>query len=234
MPRRLLLLLTLTSLVALVQGCTSVNSAMGGNTQKEAKAEVSWDYKRNGIQVELVASPDMNAYFNQPHTLVLGVFQLEDAKAFVQLLGDQKTLVSMLSSGNASKDILQLDRYVVSPDKRTVLDIDRVQGAKFVGFVAGYYSFDAPAAARLFRIPLNIQTEGLVSTTYKAEPANMAIRLYLGRQRIANAQSLTFDPDKKPDVETIPLNATDPEIKLDDKALNEADEATRAARKLRQ
>lgn len=232
--RRLLLLFSLTGLLAFVQGCSSVNSAMGGNTQKEAKAEVSWDFKRNGIQIELVAASDMNAYFNQPHTLVLGVFQLEDSKAFIQLLNDKKTLVSMLASGNPGKDILHMDRYVVSPDKRTILDIDRVQSAKFVGIVAGYYNFDPPAASRLFRIPLNIQTEGLISTTYKAEPANLALRLYLGRQHILNAQSLTFDPDKKPDVETIPLEAGDPEIKLDEKQLQQADDAAGAARKLRQ
>ncbi|MBC7202793.1 MAG: type VI secretion system lipoprotein TssJ, partial [Pusillimonas sp.] len=72
MPRRQLLTLMLASLVLMLQGCSSVNSAMGGNTQKEAKAEVSWDYKRDGIQIELMASADINAYFNQPHTLVLG------------------------------------------------------------------------------------------------------------------------------------------------------------------
>lgn len=228
-----LLLIMLASLLGLIQGCSSVNSVLGGNTQKEAKAEVSWDFKQNGIQVELVASPDMNAYFNNAHTLVLGVFQLEDAKPFMQLLGNPKNLTSMLASGNPDKDILHLDRYIVSPDKRTILDIDRVQGAKYVGFVAGYYTFDAPAASRLFRIPLNVSTEGMVSTTYTAEPANLALRLYLGRQRIMNAQSLTFDPDKKPNVETIPLESPDPEIKLDDKALGEANEAAGAARKLR-
>ncbi len=234
MPRRRILTLMLASLMILLQGCSSVNSAMGGNTQKEAKAEVSWDYKRDGIQIELMASADINAYFNQSHTLVLGIMQLEDSKLFLKLLGDKKTLVSMLASGDPGKDILHMDRYVVSPDKRTVLNIDRVQNAKFVGIVAGYYDFDPTKAARLFRIPLNIQTDGLVSTTYKAEPANLALRFYLGRQQITNAQSLTFDPDKKPDVETIPLEQGDPEIKLDDKALKQADDAAGAARKLRQ
>jgi len=234
MPRHPLLFIALAGLLMGVQGCSSVNSAMGGNTQKEAKAEVSWDYKRNGIQLELVASPDMNAYFNQAHTLVLGVFQLEDGKPFMKMLGNAKALAATLASGNADKDVLQFDRYVVSPGKRTILNIDRVQNAKYVGFVAGYYDFNPPEAARLFRIPLNIQTEGMVSTTYKATPANLALRLHLGRQRIINAQSLTFDPDQKPDVESIPLDQGDPEIKLDDKALKQADDASGGVRKLGQ
>lgn len=217
-----------------MQGCAAVNSAMGGNDQKEAKAEVSWDYARGAIQIELVANADMNAYFNQAHTLVLGLFQIDDAKTFMQLVNDPKTLTQMLASGNPGKEILQLDRYVVSPDKRTLLTLDRVQDAKYLGVVAGYYNFDAQGASRLFRIPLNIQKDGWVTTTYTARPSNLAIRLFLGRQRIVNAQSLTFDPDKKPDVETIPLDIKNPEIELTDKELGTADESSGAAMKLRQ
>jgi type VI secretion lipoprotein, VC_A0113 family len=234
MTRRVSLLLMLVTFLALAQGCSSVNSALGGNTQKEAKAEVSWDFQRDGIQIELVAAEDLNAFFDQPHTLVLGVLQLEDSKPFLQLLNDRKTVTEMLSSGNPTKDVLQLDRYIVTPGKRDVLDIDRVQNAKYVGMIAGYYRYDAEAGARLFRIPLNISTEGLVSTTHKAVPANLALRLYLGRQRITNAQSLTFDPDKKPDVETIPLINPDTEVKLDNATLKQAKEASGATRKLRQ
>src|SRR5690625_722609 len=98
MPARLPISIMLASLLVFIQGCSSVNSAMGGNTQKEAKAEVNWDYQRNGIQIELIAGPDINAYFNQPHTLILGVLQLEDSKPFLQLLNDPKTLTTMLAS----------------------------------------------------------------------------------------------------------------------------------------
>lgn len=227
------LTVAIVCLLGLLQGCSSVNSALGGNSPNEAKAEVSWDFKTNGVQIELMSSADMNAHFNQPHTLVLGVFQLEDAKVFSQLLGDSKQLITTLASGNAGTEVLHLDRYVISPDKRTVLDINRVQGAKYIGLVAGYYNFDASAAARLFRIPLNIQASGIITTSYAAEPANLALRLFLGRERIVNAQSLTFDPDQKPNVETIPLDNVENEIKLNQTTLQQDQDANRAARKLR-
>ncbi|MER1967069.1 type VI secretion system lipoprotein TssJ [Castellaniella sp. GW247-6E4] len=231
--KRHLLLPALAGALLLVQGCSSMNSAMGGNTQKEAKAEVSWDYARSAIQIELASDDNLNAYFNQPHTLVMGVFQLEDPKTFMKLLGDSGKLKTILATGDAGQDIVQLDRYVVSPGKRTILDIDRVQNTKFVGIVAGYYDFDATASARLFRIPLNIQTSGLVSTTYKAEPAHLALRVQLGRTRIANAQSLTFDADQKPNIEAVPLEAGPLEIELNDKTLTDAEDSAGAARKLR-
>lgn len=223
----------LVFLLFILQGCSSMNSALGGNSQKEAKAEVSWAYQRNGIQIELLAAPDLNAYFNQPHTLVLGVMQLEDSKPFLQLLGDPKALTTLLAGGKPTPDILQLDRYVVSPGKRDILDIDRVQDARYVGIVAGYYTFDSTAASRLFRIPLNISSAGMISTTYTATPANLALRLHLGRQRIVNAESLTFDADTAPNVESIPLSPQETEIQLDDDALRQAGDSA-GIRKLRQ
>jgi len=150
--------------------------------------------------------------------------------AFTQLLGDAAKLKTILATGDAGKDVLQLDRYVVSPGKHTILDIDRVQDAKFVGIVAGYYDFDPASSSKLFRIPLNIQTSGLISTTYTAQPAHLALRVQLGRSRIANAQSLTFDADKKPNIESIPLDQNTLEIQLNEKTLTDAEGA---ARKLR-
>lgn len=231
--KRQLLLLALAGTLLLVQGCSSVNSAMGGNTQKEAKAEVSWEYAAKAIQIELASDDNLNAYVNQPHTLVMGVFQIEDAKAFMALLGNADKLKTILATGDAGQDVLQLDRYVVSPGKRTILDIDRVQDAKYVGIVAGYYVFNPATSARLFRIPLNIDSSGWVSTTYTAQPAHLALRLQLGRARIANAQSLTFDADKKPNVETVPLETATLEIEVNEKTLTDAEASTGAARKLR-
>ncbi len=222
----------LVCLLVLLQGCSSMNSAMGGNTQKEAKAEVDWAYQAKGIQLELIAAEDINAFFNQPHTLVLGVLQMEDSKPFMQLLSDSKKITAMLANGDPGKDFLHLDRYIVSPGKRDILDIDRVQGARYVAVMAGYYNFDPSGAVRLFRIPLNIKSEGMLTTTYTAKPANLALRLHLGRQRIVNAQSLTFDADAAPNVESIPLDPQETEIKLDDKALQAGSSA--GARKLRQ
>lgn len=232
MPLHQPIFAVLVSLLVLLQGCSSMNSAMGGNTQKEAKAEVSWPFQRNGIQLELIAANDINAFFNQPHTVVLGVLQMEDSKPFLQLLNDPKKLTAMLADGDPGKDFLHLDRYIVSPGKRDILDIDRVQDARYVAIVAGYYNFDPSGAARLFRIPLNIKSEGMVSTTYTATPANLALRLHLGRQRIVNAQSLTFDADAAPNVESIPLDPQETEIKLDENTLRQGGSA--GTRKLRQ
>lgn len=201
--------------LTLMSGCAWLNSTLGGNTPKEAKAEVEWPYEKDAILVDLVSDLTLNFYSNQSHTVVLGVFQLADQKAFVDLLSKPEAVMKVLVGGKTAPEVVQFDRYVVSPGKKTTLKIDRVQGAKFVGFVAGYYQLKPVQAARLFRIPLNIETSGIVTTTYKAEPAVLALRLFLGNDRIVNAEVLTYDFEKKVVKEMVPLGAVKPEISLD-------------------
>jgi predicted component of type VI protein secretion system len=199
---------------------------------KDAKAEVEWPYAKEAILVDMVADIDLNFYSNQPHTLVLGVVQVADAKVFVDWLAKPEAVLKTLVSGKAASEVLKFERYVVSPGKKTALKIDRVQDAKFVGFVAGYYQFNAIQAARLFKIPLNIQTSGIVTTTYKAEPSVLALRLFLGSDRIVNAESLTYDFEKKAVIETVPLDSSKPEVSLTDGRVSEAKASSEAAMKL--
>jgi predicted component of type VI protein secretion system len=199
---------------------------------KDAKAEVEWPYAKEAILVDMVADIDLNFYSNQPHTVVLGVVQVADAKVFVDWLAKPEAVLKTLVSGKAATEVLKFERYVVTPGKKTALKIDRVQDAKFVGFVAGYYQFNAIQAARLFKIPLNIQTSGIVTTTYKAEPAVLALRLFLGSDRIVNAEMLTYDFEKKVVIETVPLDSSKPEVSLTDGRVSEAKASSEAAMKL--
>ena len=199
---------------------------------KDAKAEVEWPYAKEAVLVDMVADIDLNFYSNQPHTVVLGVVQVADAKVFVDWLAKPEAVLKTLVSGKAATEVLKFERYVVTPGKKTALKIDRVQDAKFVGFVAGYYQFNAIQAARLFKIPLNIQTSGIVTTTYKAEPAVLALRLFLGSDRIVNAEILTYDFEKKVVIETVPLDSSKPEVSLTDGRVSEAKASSEAAMKL--
>lgn len=191
--------------------------------QDKAKVEVKWPYAKNAIMVELASDVDLNFFANRAHTIVLGVLQFDDEKTFPKLLTQPADLIKALSSGNLPAGALQLDRYVVSPDARLLLEIDRVQDAKFVGIVAGYYQFDATRAARYFRIPLNMQSSGIITKDYKAEPSVLALRLALGSQRIVNAESLTHDADAPTQPkEEVPLTNDNLQINLSPEVMNQA------------
>jgi len=219
-------------LLLMLVGCSSVNSMLGGNSQKEAKAEIDWAYAKEGIWLQLASDAQLNIYDNESHTLVLGIYQLSETQSFYKLLADKPQISKDLLTGQTGKQVVQFDRYVLAPGKATVLKLDRAQGAKFVGMIAGYYDFDAINAARLFRVPVNMQSSGMVTTTYKAEPAVLALRLVFGNNGINNAEVLTYDAEKKTVVETLPLDSKNPEINISSNEITQASDSQQAAMKL--
>lgn len=226
-----ILLLGCLSLVVLA-GCSSVTGGSTKEKQEKAKAVVTWPYAKDAIKIELSSDVDLNFYANRSHTLVLGVLQFDDEKTFPKLLTKPTELAKFLATGNLPKGVLQFDRYVVKPDARILMQVDRVQNAQFVGVIAGYYQFDPARSARYFRIPLNMDSSGLVFKDYKAEPAILALRLALGAQRIANAQSLTHDPDAPVVKQEVSVNNDDLEIKLSPDVLKQTAEQASALIKL--
>lgn len=201
-----------------LQGCAAANSAMGGNTSKQAQADVSWDHARDGVLIEIDAADDLNRYQDAPHTLLLTVFQTADAPAFGKLAADPVQLARALESGQAGAAFVQTTRYVVMPGRRTLLALERAAQARYIGLVAGYYQLDTAGAARLFEVPLTIDSKGWVSTTYSAAPAQLAIRLQLGAQAITDARRLNAYPVPKRETAWVPLDGGGREIELAPKA----------------
>ncbi len=232
MTIRSVISLLMACCLCLTSGCSWLNSALGGNAPTDAKAEVDWSFAREAIWLELDSASDLNFSAGQPHTLVLGVFQTTDQKVFVDMLADAKGVAKALITGQTAKGVLHLDRFVVSPDKKVTLKLDRVQEGRFVGVVAGYYDFDPIASSRYFRIPLNMESSGFVTKTYKAEPDVLAFKLNLGSRSIVNAQMLTFDAEKKIVLETVPFTAPATEIALKDGTVQQAKDRANAAMKL--
>ena len=225
------LALSLLCLLALV-GCGSTGDSAQDKKEK-AKAQVSWPYAKDAIMIELVSDVSLNFYANQSHTLVLGVAQFEDEKAFPKLLTDPQAIGHALASGELPKDALQLDRYVVSPDTRIMIKLDRVQDAQYVGLLAGYYQFEPGRSARYFRIPLNLDASGLIFKDYQATPATLALRLTLGPQRIVNAVSLTHDADAPPvPKQEVLIDNNDLEIEVSPEVLNQTADQARSLMKL--
>lgn len=223
---------TLCSLLGVLAAC----GMTGPSTEQkkdQAKAEVKWPFAKKGIMIELLTDVDLNFYANRSHTLVLGVLQFDDEKTFLKLLSQPSGLIKALKNGTLPAGVLQIDRYVVSPDTRVLLEVDRVQDAKFVGILAGYYQFDPVRSARYFRIPLNMQSSGIITKDYKAEPSVLALRLALGSQRIVNAESLTHDADAPPPPkEVVPLNNDNLEINLSPEVISQSAQRAGALIKL--
>jgi predicted component of type VI protein secretion system len=195
---------------------------MGGNDRQQALAAADWNFAEDAVTIEIEADPRMNQYGDESHTLLLGIYQMAETAPFYKSIADPAILGQQLGSIDGAQGFVQFVRYVVKPGGHSILLLNRAQKARFIGIVAGYYKLDAKTAARLFEIPLQVQSKGWIGATYSAAPAALALRLVLGADGIVNAQVLKCSPADAQKRTTVPLEDGGKEIKLDADRLDAA------------
>ena len=135
----------------------------------------AYRYEENAITLDLKSAKDLNLYEGQSHTLLLCVYQLKDPNAFKQLADENDGLSALLGCRSFDASVTGSKRLVVQPNEATTKMLDRAEGTKYVGIVAGYYKMQKERMIRLESVPLSIFTKN---------PKKMEIRLFLGAQEI--------------------------------------------------
>lgn len=204
-----LLSLLLSGLGIVSSGCTSVNKLFGGNSTQDALTNVKWDYGAGAIQLLIEADSALNHYDGQAHSVVLAIIQSTEAAPFYQLFNTPDTLDMLLETGQLPPGLTQVTRYAIEPGKKTALQLDRAQGAKYVGFIVAYYGVELAKTAKLFNLPVNIDKSGLIIKDYSAGVAPVQIQLKLGPAAVMNATLSAIAPSPPAQGEVPPPSTTE-------------------------
>ena len=146
-------------------------------------------YQAEAIRVRVQTDPELNMYDNKPHTIVLCIYQMRDPNAFNQLRQEEGGLYTLLECKRFDPSVT-LTRKVVDlqPDSTAEFILDRAEGTRYVGMVAGYFNMIPENMTTLYRIPVSRQEVGTFSKTvvYTAEPLDASI--YLGPSRLRQVE----------------------------------------------
>lgn len=134
-----------------------------------------WTYEKEAIELSYRSDSQLNSYQGNPHTLMLCLYQLRDPNAFNQLVDEEEGLSKLLECNRFDPSVTVSRRLVVYPGKVKTEILDRAEGTKYVGVVAGYYSLKKERAVRFFSVSVNFFTN---------RPRTREINLYLGPQDI--------------------------------------------------
>lgn len=115
-----------------------------------------WSYEKEAIRIRTKSDPQLNLYQGRPHTLLLCVHQMKDPNSFKQALRDPSGMQKLLECTPFDPSVTSSNPVIVEPGQEATQWIDRSEGARFVGVVAGYYNMKKKRAVRVFEIPLNI------------------------------------------------------------------------------
>ena len=145
------------------------------------KLPPEWGYEKDAIQIHLVSDPQLNLYQKQAHSLIVCLYHLRDPNGFNQLIDEKGGLPKLLECSRFDTSVTYSKRLVMQPNQEVSESMDRTDGAKYVGIVAGYYSLQKDSSVISYSIPV---TEVKKGSTLVQKSAKLNIDLYLGPQDI--------------------------------------------------
>jgi len=141
-------------------------------------------YMEKGIVLDISATLDLNMFNEQPHTLVLVLYQLADPNAFNQMLGNFATLEQMLEGNDFDRSVLTWQRRVIQPGEKQKFTLDRAAGVRYLGIVTGYFSQSVVAISRLVAVEGAQKNKRFFWTKTVPQTVETRVQLVLGRSGI--------------------------------------------------
>ena len=150
-----------------------------------------WAYEERAITITVKAPSDLNSVSGRPHSLALGVFQLNDPNTFTGLSVTREGAVQLMQKGRIDDTVSNFTIVNVRPGERRRVHLNRAQSAQHVGIIAGYYELNPKNDVQLFSIPIKAQKRGiverglaavsLISDQADANPDTLFVYVELGR-----------------------------------------------------
>ena len=143
-----------------------------------------WRYEKDAIQIHVKAHPQLNFTEGMPHTLAICLYQLRDPNVFNQLAGDTDGIYKLLGCSLFDASVTSSERLIINPGQDSTFLLDRLEGSKYVGILAGYYLIQRERILRLLEIPIIIEKKGWIKRTKISKPGPFNIELVLGPRQI--------------------------------------------------
>jgi predicted component of type VI protein secretion system len=107
---------------------------------------------------------------------VLVFYQLSQSSVFSQFLDTPEGRAKLLAGDSFDASVLSRRRLVVQPGETQRVVLDRVEGARYLGAVAGFYNIQTQDMSRL--LPIVRETTGMLSWK---KPKPQLVRFALGK-----------------------------------------------------
>ncbi len=143
-----------------------------------------WDMQKEGIILHLKSDNKLNVEKGKAYTLYFVIYQLASPNVFNQLSEDEEGLSKLLSSKIFDPSVTSVKSIVIYPGTDVTYKIDRAEGARYIGVVAGYRTMTSERMVRSFDIPVQVKIDNIFKLSQKLVPGVLDINLKLGPQQI--------------------------------------------------
>lgn len=161
-------------------GSPSATASLPPPTAYVPPPPTDWQFQKDGIRLHIKSDPQLNLFQGDAHTLLICLFNLRDPNVFNQMVEEREGLTKLLECGRFDSSVASSRRWVIQPGQELNEALDRAEGARYVGLVAGYYSLQKEKMVRLYSIPVLEDSKGLVFRTKTSLAAILNLDLYFG------------------------------------------------------
>jgi len=149
-----------------------------------------WKFQENAIILNLKADHKLNVEKGKSYSLYLVVYQLADPNAFNQLAKDRSGRSKLLESDSFDSSVTAVKNMVIYPGSDVTHRLDRAEGAKWVGIVAGYRAISQEENVRLFEIPIDKKEEGFFFQRINKMSGLLNVQLNFGPRQIEDSKAI--------------------------------------------
>lgn len=149
-------------------------AAFSCSSRSRSVDTAGWGYEKEAVRIRLKGDPRLNLYQGKSHTLVVCVYNLKELNGFNTLADSKGGLPALLECNRFDPGVTYAKRLIVQPGMDTKEALDRTEGTRYVGLVAGYYSLHKANTVRVYQIPTSVFNN----------PKKLDIRLHMGAEGI--------------------------------------------------
>jgi predicted component of type VI protein secretion system len=172
-------------IITLITGCSTSTSEQ--NIELALKSAVPY-YRDNAIRITITATTDLNAYHNQANSCSLYFIQAQNREVLDKLIARRQLLQEMFNGDQRIKGVLQIDEHTMMPGEKVHFNLARVEDARYLAIIAGYYPFPGPDYSVVTGFPISLHKNGYFISNYTATFSPLLINLKLGKVNIVKKE----------------------------------------------
>lgn len=150
--------------------------------ENQKMEEQQW--QKEGILLHIVSDSQLNLYQGSHHTLVTCIYQLKDPNMFNQMVEENLGLSKLLECDHFDPNVVSSKKLVLQPERELSEFLDKGEGTRYIGVVAGYYQLRKENASRLLRIPSSEEARAAKGRSKQRSSPVIQVNLYMGPQEI--------------------------------------------------
>ncbi len=168
--------------ITILMACICI-MAFSACSSKKARPKPQWLYKKDALTLRFKADPVLNMYDSLPHTLMVCVYQVRSETVLDRLSNNEDGIYQLLDCESFDSSIRSAKRLIIHPGQDLTFVMDRLAGARKIGFVAGYSKLEKGRILRFVDIPTMVEDRDT------AVARDMKIVINLGAEQIAAIHS---------------------------------------------